>query len=169
MFNLTYRYAIQSDTPALFSLINSAYRGDSARGGWTHEADLVDGLRVTIPELETIISTPDQYFLLVFSAKDLVGCVHLIFVADEVQINMLTIHPEWQNKKIGAGLFGEIERLARQDQKAFLRLSVIHTRKELISYYERKGFVLTGEKEEFPSQYPAKIQGLLLLEMKKTL
>lgn len=169
MNSLTFRNAIQPDTPALFSLINSAYRGDSARSGWTNEADLVGGLRVTEEEIHSIISSPDQRFLLALSGDEIVGCVHLKFVTDELRINMLTIHPEKQNQKIGAQLFSEIERVAREVGKKYLWLAVIHVRKELISYYERKGFVLTGESEPFPPEYPAKIPGLLLLEMKKTL
>lgn len=169
MKSVSFRNAIQSDTPVLFSLINSAYRGDSARSGWTNEADLVGGLRVTEEEISSIISTPDQSFLLALYGEEIVGCVHLKFILGEVQINMLTIHPEKQNQKIGASLFSEIERLARLSAKSAMTLSVIHVRKELIAYYERKGFVLTGQSEPFPPQYPAKIPGLLLLEMKKTL
>ena len=169
MKSLSFRNAIQSDTPALFSLINSAYRGDSARGGWTHEADLVGGLRVTEDEIRTIIRAAGQCFHMALSGEEIVGCVHLQYADQELRINMLTIHPERQNQRIGAALFSEIERLARTAGKKYLWLAVIHVRKELISYYERKGFILTGESEAFPSQYPAKIPGLLLLEMKKTL
>ncbi len=169
MNSLTFRYAIQSDTPALFSLINSAYRGDTARGGWTHEADLVDGLRITEEELGKIIDTRDESYLLAFSGDDILGCVHLRDENEDLYFGMLAIRPDWQNKKIGSALMQEIENIGRQKKKAAIRLVVIDVRKELISYYERKGFVLTGRSEEFPSQYPAKIPGLLLLEMKKTL
>lgn len=169
MNSLTFRYAIQSDTPALFSLINSAYRGDIARKGWTHEADLVGGLRTTEEELGKIIRNPGESYLLVLSGEEIVGCVHLKDENETLYFGMLSILPDWQNRKVGASLMQEIENIGRKTNKRFIRLVVIHARSELISYYERKGFVLTGTSEEFPSQYPAKIPGLLLLEMKKTL
>lgn len=162
---LTFRYAIQSDTPALFSLINSAYRGDSARGGWTHEADLVGGLRTTMDELSETFGS----YLLVLSGGVISGCVHLTEQKNCLFVGMLAISPEKQNQKLGSSLLSEIDRIARAKGKKFVKLSVIHVRAELISYYERKGFTLTGGSEEFPSQYPAKIPGLLLLEMQKTL
>lgn len=161
----TFRYAIQADTPALFSLINSAYRGDTARKGWTHEADLVGGLRVTTEELNQTFGS----YLLVLMNNVISGCVHLTHEESGVYFGMLAISPERQNQKLGSALLNEIDRIARTSGKKFVRLSVIHTRKELISYYERKGFILTGQSEDFPSEYPAKIPGLLLLEMKKTL
>lgn len=169
MKSLTFRNAIRSDTSELFGLINSAYRGDSARHGWTHEADLVGGLRTTVEELNTIIKTPGQSYLLVFSGDVMAGCVHLTVEENCLFVGMLAISPLMQNQKIGSALLGEVDRMASEAGKKFVRLSVIHVRNELISYYERKGFVLTGISEEFPSQYPSKIPGLLLLEMKKTL
>ena len=37
--------AILQDIPQLVTLINSAYRGEHSKKGWTTEADLLDGLR----------------------------------------------------------------------------------------------------------------------------
>ena len=33
------------EIPALVRLVNSAYRGESSKKGWTTEADLLDGIR----------------------------------------------------------------------------------------------------------------------------
>ncbi len=166
---INFRKALPSYASELEALINSAYRGDSARKGWTHEADLVDGLRVTIAELEEIIASSKQLYLLVYSEDVLSGCVHLTDSGDTLDVGMLTVRPDLQGKKIGSAIFMEIERLARKSGMKYIRLSVIHSRVELISYYERKGFILTGNLESFPEKYPAKITGLKLLEMKKTL
>ena len=43
------RPALLSDVPQLVSLVNSAYRGDESRAGWTTEAELLAGQR-TDPE-----------------------------------------------------------------------------------------------------------------------
>ncbi len=166
---MIFRKAVLDDIFDLASLINSAYRGDSARKGWTHEADLVDGLRVTPLELDDIIKSKKEYYLLVLTQDGLSACVHLAESENILEVGMLTVRPDLQGKKIGSALLMEIERLARSSGMKHLRLSVIHVRKELISYYERKGFILTGESEPFPERYPAKLPGLKLLEMKKTL
>jgi len=39
------RVATVGDVPRIVALIESAYRGDSSRTGWTTEADLLDGRR----------------------------------------------------------------------------------------------------------------------------
>jgi N-acetylglutamate synthase-like GNAT family acetyltransferase len=166
---LTFRKAQLSDASQVEALINSAYRGDSARIGWTYESDLVDGARITLSELEAIISSSGEYYILVFSEEGLSGCVHLSESGEVLEIGMLTVRPDLQARKIGSSLFLEIERLAKVKGFKQLKLSVIHLRKELIAYYERKGFVLTGESGPFPEKYPAKLPGLMLLGMRKTL
>ena len=158
-----------SSVEAIFELINSAYRGDTSRKGWTFEADLVGGLRVDHAELESIIKKPGEYFLLCFDEENLLGCAHVVEENQGLYFGMISVRPELQNKKIGSALLEEIEARALGQGHHYLRLMVLHPRLELISYYERKGFVLTGEGEDFPTQYPAKVQGLRLLEMKKTL
>lgn len=157
------------DALSLSNLINSSYRGDSARIGWTHEAELVDGLRITPEEIEAIINTTGDFFLISESEGELMGTVHVKNEGLGMYFGMLAVRPDRQNKKTGSGLIEEVTRLAREQSKQFIRISVIHLRKELVSYYERKGFVVTGNSEPFPEKYPAKIPGLRLIEMKKTL
>ena len=45
---LTFRIAAEDDIPALVSLVESAYRGDASRAGWTTEADLLEGQRTAV-------------------------------------------------------------------------------------------------------------------------
>ena len=40
------RDAQPEDVPAIVALVESAYRGDVSRTGWTTEADLLDGQRI---------------------------------------------------------------------------------------------------------------------------
>lgn len=166
---LPMRKANSADINNLYELINSSYRGDSARGGWTHEADLVDGFRISPSELEVIISSTSEYFLILESHGLLLGAVHVKDEEEGLYFGMLAVRPDRQNEKIGARLIEEINRIGREEDKKYIRISVLHVRKELIEYYMRKGFIPTGVSEEFPEKYPAKITGLRLLEMKKTL
>ncbi|MBA4052754.1 MAG: GNAT family N-acetyltransferase, partial [Erythrobacter sp.] len=50
--------ATPADAPALKALLEAAYRGDSARRGWNHEADILDDERIGIEELEALLADP---------------------------------------------------------------------------------------------------------------
>lgn len=166
---MNFRIALESDAIELSSLINSAYRGDSARAGWTFESDLVGGERTNPEEISSIVRKSDEMYLLAESENKIIGCVFVKIYEDAYFIGMLTVSPTLQNAGIGAKLLQEVETRARTAGKKFTRLDVIHVRAELIAWYERKGYVKTGHSEPFPSQYPAKLPDLRLLEMKKTL
>lgn len=49
------RFATHDDIPALHDLVERAYRGDSARQGWTHEADLLDGQRTDAEDRKSVV------------------------------------------------------------------------------------------------------------------
>ena len=166
---ISFRQAVLNDVNFLFTFLNAAYRGDSAREGWTFESDLVGGLRITPEEISEILSKEKESFLLALSNNNIVGCVQLVDEGDELYFGMIAVDPKMQNQKIGAKILEEIDRRARLQNKSRVRLVVIHTRNELIAFYERRGFRPTGKSSEFPMEYPAKIPGLRLLEMKKTL
>lgn len=164
-----FRQALAEDAQTITDLINSAYRGDSARGGWTHEADLVDGLRIDREEFLSLIRSPKDFILLACEGSSILGCVHVRREERSLYFGMLSVSPGLQNSGIGAALLREVDARARNEGKCSVRLSVIHTREELIAYYRRKGFSPTGHSDPFPEQYPARIPGLRLMEMQKTL
>ena len=74
MSRLGFRFAGAADAPALEALIQSAYRGEESRRGWTTEADLIDGQRATVAEIEAIISEPAARFIMAFDGPTVVGC-----------------------------------------------------------------------------------------------
>ena len=51
------------DAQDIAALINSAYRGESSRAGWTTEADILDGLRTTTQEVASMIKREDAFVL----------------------------------------------------------------------------------------------------------
>lgn len=55
---LTFRDATDADVPALVTLIESAYRGDSSRAGWTTEADILDGQRTDPDGVRQVVEAP---------------------------------------------------------------------------------------------------------------
>src|SRR4051812_47436930 len=82
------RVATPADATALCALINSAYRGEHSKAGWTSEADLVGGQRVDVDGVQEIIATPDSVILLSEQDHGTVACVHLQRTADDCYLGL---------------------------------------------------------------------------------
>lgn len=144
--------ATDADLPAVRALIESAYRGDESRAGWTTEADLVEGPRTTLDELRQILATQGNVFLL---ARDddrrLAACAHLQRRGDAAYFGMFAVDPHRQAGGIGNAMLIEAERIARDDwHSARMTMQVIEVREELIRWYERRGYRRTGDALPFP-------------------
>ena len=152
MSEATFRPAAPDDVPALHRLIESAYRGDSAKSGWTHEADLLDGQRTDEAELRDILTDASRVLLLAEVHGVLTGCVQ---VADQGEglayLGLLTVDPARQAGGLGRLLIDAAEAEARSRFPATrMEMTVIRQRGELIAWYERRGYRLTGETRPFP-------------------
>lgn len=172
---LSYRRAEQADIAALHALVEGAYRGPSAKAGWTHEADLLDGQRTDLAELSQILADDSQYLSLAFDGDALVGCVN---VADRGggrgYLGMLTVDPQRQAAGLGRQLIAYAEQAARDSFGAVvMEMTVIAQRQELVAYYERRGYALTSETRPFPLHDPrfglAKRDDLYFVVMQKAL
>lgn len=141
--------ATLEDAPAINKLVNSAYRGDSSRKGWTTEADLLDGSRITEDLLEEIINSKHSIILKYEVEEKLLACVELRKNGDGLYLGMLTVDPEQQGGGIGRKLVRAAEENAIQQDCNRLYMSVISIRHELIDWYKRLGFTDTGERKPF--------------------
>jgi GNAT superfamily N-acetyltransferase len=147
----TTRLATAEDAPALAALVNSAYRGDGSRAGWTTEADLLGGQRVDVEGLTTTISTPGHVILVHDQDQQPIACVHLARTADGCYLGMLTVRPTAQGFGLGAQLLETAERWAVDNWSSrSMHMTVIVQRLELIAWYERHGYGRTGERKPFP-------------------
>lgn len=144
------RKAEIQDVTALNQLVNSAYRGDSSRVGWTTEADLLDGIRTSEVSLTNMIENPAAEILVAEKENEIVGCVYLEKKNRVLYLGMLTVKPTLQASGIGAMLMQAAEENARQRDCNRIQMTVITERESLIQYYERKGFRDTGERAPFP-------------------
>lgn len=149
---LTFRPADPDDVPALHALIEGAYRGDSARAGWTHEADLVQTPRTTAQTLSELIADPDELLLLALHHGTLIGCVQITRLTQaRAYLGLLTVDPRRQAGGLGRSIMQAAESEAiRRFGAREMELTVISRRPELIAYYQRRGYALTGEEREFP-------------------
>lgn len=144
--------AVTENLAELSKLVNSAYRGESSRKGWTTEADLLDGQRTDIFTLKKLIETEGSVILIAQDeATDKIhGCVNLKREQEKCYLGMLTVDPELQNKGLGKQLLDEAEAFAMFWDCTSIYMTVISLRKELIEWYERHEYVRTGEKSPFP-------------------
>ena len=149
---LTIRPAVRADLPDLQPVIQRAYRGDSARRGWTHEADLLDDVRIDLASLEKIVDDPATRLLVALDGETPIGCVQVSGKGDGLAyLGLLCVEPETQAGGLGRRLLEAAESCARDVFHATtMEMTVIEQRAELIAYYERRGYDRSGERRDFP-------------------
>jgi GNAT superfamily N-acetyltransferase len=172
---LSFRLATIADTGAIVALVNSAYRGDSSRAGWTTEADILGGQRTDAEEISRLIVQDVSVILLCLRDGEIIGSVHLERVdAETAYMGMLVIKPVLQGQGLGRRFMAEAERFASGELGTTrMRMQVISLRRELIAYYERRGYRRTGETRPFPASDPKfglpRVAGLMFEVLEKFL
>ncbi|MEU1669485.1 GNAT family N-acetyltransferase [Streptomyces sparsogenes] len=148
---LTFRAATEADVPALVALIESAYRGDSSRAGWTTEADLLDGQRTDPEGVAAVVRDGSSRMLVVERGGELVACCQLEHRGEHAYFGMFAVRPALQGGGLGKTIIAEAERLVRAEWGAReMHMTVISAREELIAWYERRGYARTGRTTPFP-------------------
>lgn len=147
-----FRQAENEDVSAIIQLVESAYRGESSRQGWTSEADLLDGGRTFAEEVSGIISAPENKIILLEDTEKLIASVHIKRQSNgKAYLGMFAVLPNEQNRGIGKALLNYVESLVASEwQCSEMEMAVIRQRRELIAWYEKRGYRLTGEVREFP-------------------
>lgn len=169
------RTAVLADAPAIVALVNSGYRGESSKKGWTTEADLLGGQRTDEGKVREMIVAKDSRIEAAFDdAGALLAVVHLKKEADgSCYLGMLTVDPARQAGGTGKAMLAHSEAVARAWGCRRMRMTVISVRSELLAYYERRGYARTGVTEPFPEDDPRfglpKVRGLLFVELAKPL
>lgn len=161
------------DIPELTNLVNNAYRGETAKMGWTNESHLLEGTRIDEPTFRdyfkdatiTILKGTDE-------DGRIIACVQLQQQADKLYLGMLTVKPALQTAGIGKALLQMAEAQAKQLKCGTIKMSVISIRHELIAFYQRRGYLITGETIPFPiehQKFGKPKMPIELLMMEKTL
>ncbi|MEU1460430.1 GNAT family N-acetyltransferase [Streptomyces sp. NPDC005727] len=148
---LTFRDAGDVDVDALVALIESAYRGDASRAGWTTEADILQGQRTDPEGVREVIKAPDSRLLTVEQGGRIVACCQLEHRGDAAYFGMFAVSPTLQGAGLGKAVIAEAERQARATWGVTeMHMTVISVREDLIAWYERRGYRRTGETTPFP-------------------
>jgi ribosomal protein S18 acetylase RimI-like enzyme len=145
--------AHNDDIPAIVNLVNSAYRGENSKQGWTTEADLLDGIRTDEKSLFEMMQKPYAVILKYLDeAGHIAGSVYLQKQDKKLYLGMLTVAPNLQAKGVGKALLQASEKYALEEDCTCIIMTVISVRQELIDWYKRHGYHDTGKKEPFPTE-----------------
>jgi ribosomal protein S18 acetylase RimI-like enzyme len=148
---LVFRDATDADVETLVALIESAYRGDSSRTGWTTEADILEGQRTDPEGVRDVIKSPDGRLLTVQREGTVVACCQLEHRGSHAYFGMFAVSPALQGAGLGKVIIAEAERLARETWGVDeMHMTVISVRDDLIAWYERRGYRRTGRMTPFP-------------------
>lgn len=138
------------DIPSIIALLDSAYRGEDSKKGWTTEAHLIAGdERTTMEELEELIQKEGTVFLTYRNDNTIAACVNLQKTGERIYLGMLSVSPQLQGKGIGKEMLMAAEEYANQVNCLSIYMTVISLRYELIEWYKRFGYIDTGERKAF--------------------
>jgi ribosomal protein S18 acetylase RimI-like enzyme len=169
---LSFRRARQEDADVIAALVNSGYRGEASKQGWTTEADLLEGIRTDAAEVRQLIELHDSMIYLCLQGEEIVGSVHLQLAKGVGYLGLFVVKPGLQGAGIGKQFMLAAERAA---QTAWgirkMTMTVITVRAELIAFYERRGYRRTGTLIPFPAdeQHVPKVAGLQMEYLEKEL
>ena len=140
-----------TDVNRIVALVNDAYRGSSKTPGWTHETKLLAGQRIDAAAVTAMIEQPNSTVLVMRHEGDVIGCVALQRLDDVAwYLSMLAVDPERQVNGAGKAVMAGAENFARERGAQRMDISVINLRESLIAWYERQGYVRSGDTEPFP-------------------
>ena len=156
------------DAEEINALLNLAYRGER---GWTTEHSLVEGNRSAVAEIKHALENPQFHFLILRDPETLIACIGLEPNQTETHIGTFAVHPSHQSNGLGKRVLaaGEAYAVEVLGARKFV-MFVLSPRSELIAFYERRGYALTGQHKEFPLHSKVgvpKISNLMIEELSK--
>lgn len=144
--------ARETDLAAVVDLVNLAYRGQGEEASWNAEVGVMEGARTTLAFLaEDLAAKPHAHLMVHREAGAVVGCVWLEPLADgEWYLSLFAIQPKLQGSQLGRRVLAEAEAYVAEHGGERVRMSVMNVRTSLIAWYERRGYIDTGETIPFP-------------------
>lgn len=139
------------DSEVIANLVNKAYRPEPGASGWTHESDLVSGSRTSASQITETISKPNSVILAGLKNSTIIACVHVEKKGNNSYIGMLAVNPALQGTGAGKQILSEAEKYALEvfGAERFVMV-VVSSRRDLISFYLRRGYQQTGSIMDYP-------------------
>jgi ribosomal protein S18 acetylase RimI-like enzyme len=159
------------DVAVITTLLNSAYRGQSSKQGWTTEANLIDGnIRSTEADVQAVMQKEGSVILKYSNNEQITGCVNLQLINNKIYLGMFAVSPLLQGGGVGKKLLQAAEEYAHTVNSKTIYMTVISVRIELINWYQRHGYKDTGERIAFTDDGKAgkHLQPLEFMVLEKT-
>ncbi len=145
------RRAGVADVDGLVTLIESAYRGEASRAGWTTEADLLQGHRTNADAVREVVTGASSLMLVAAGGDQLVGCCQLEHRGERAYFGMFAVRPGLQGNGLGRAILARAEQTVRTEWGiTTMEMTVLQQREDLIAWYLRRGYSRTGEVSPFP-------------------
>lgn len=146
--------AVEADYAEIIDLANWAYRGTGPSASWNMEVGILEGQRLNESLLRDDLAARPQGHLLTYREAAngvLLGTAWLDPRADGVwHLGLFMVRPDRQNQQLGRILLEAAESFARERGGCRIRMTVLHVRSTLIDWYQRRGYLPSGETEPFP-------------------
>ena len=148
------KQAVEADYGEVVELANVAYRKTGDGASWNSETGIISGVRTTVEALREDVAAKPEARLMLWrdeGSGELLGTVWLEpKSAGTWYLGLLMVRPGLQNRGLGRELLGVAEGYVLTHGGRCVRMTVLNVRAGLIAWYERRGYVLTGETEAFP-------------------
>ncbi|KAF4950316.1 hypothetical protein FGADI_8299 [Fusarium gaditjirri] len=172
MPDLHFRIATEDDAPRLQELIEAAFRFTDAHIDWVGSPELSATFTIDISVIVDRITSDDSKFLVASDVPNgpIIACVNVMRTApDYGRLCHLAVDPTLQRGGLGKKLvaYGE-EYLTKDFGVGKIGLNALHTRKSLIKWYEKLGYVRTGEMTEIPLERFESDTTIVFTEFNKT-
>jgi len=165
--------AKEQDIKQIVELVNSAYRGEASRAGWTTEADLIEGNKRT--DETALASEMKRHGAVILkyatASGEISGCVFLEKKGESLYLGMLSVSPRLQARGIGKRLLEEASVYGKVNGCTRIYMTVISKRLELVAWYERHGYKKNGNTKPFPNdnKFGKPVQPLEFIELEKAI
>lgn len=144
------REALEAEYPDIIAVTNHAFREPAGQAAWKVET-LVGGQRIDADMLREDVAAPGARLLVWREGDEHMGHVRLDEGSDGAwHLAMLTVRPDRQDAGLGRRLLAAAEDYARAHGALRMGMTVVHQRAELIAWYERRGYRVTGATKPFP-------------------
>lgn len=145
--------ALIHDVEEICNLVNLCYRGEASKKGWTTEANMLTGIRVSTEEISDIIRKHDS-FIFKFTQNNIIISTVLLEIHDnQLYLGMLCVDPNLQNNGTGKKMLKFATDFAIKNNKNKIIMTVISERESLIKWYNRHGYIDNGKREPFPASH----------------
>ena len=145
---MKFRKATTTDIGEILTLVNQAYRGDK---GWTNESSFVKGDRVFKEEVVEYLSNPINHLFVLEVNNKIEATICVEEQEKRAYIGFFAVNPNLQSQGIGKKMLEKAETFALKELNiSHFLMAVLATRKELIEFYCRRGYVLSDKITTYP-------------------